>query len=350
MGKKCKCGKEVFTEVYIAGEDLSSPVCIDCLEQLIKDNKVYWCIYHRRYELYEEGKLTHMAKIKNTRGLICDCISYQFMICRECGELAYEDDICNEICRDCMKEKDVENTNIGGYHNQHDFPKKLYGNPLNGIFFGLEIESEYSLDSSLNEDEEVSFQDERPSIEKMFSESTRTLCCFERDGSLEDGFETITNPLSYEFMKNNGIIEQITSELKKIMYVSDRCGLHIHVTKTDEVVKKLPQIIMFLENNKKDVIDFCGRETPYAEFYTYKDKKIDTRIANEIIFSSESFGRRRMINLTNKDTIEFRGFKGTLDANRIYKYIEFILALLETDINENTTFKDLVIPDLLNHA
>ena len=57
-----------------------------------------------------------------------------------------------------------------------------------------------------------------------------------------------------------------------------------------------------------------------------------------------------MINLTNKDTIEFRGFKGTLDADRIYKYIEFILALLETDINENTTFTDLTIPDLLNHA
>lgn len=61
--------------------------------------------------------------MKNSRGLICDCISYQFMICCECGELAYEEDICSEICRDCMKEKDVINTNIGGYHNQHDFPK-----------------------------------------------------------------------------------------------------------------------------------------------------------------------------------------------------------------------------------
>ena len=341
MIEKCKCGKEVFTEIYIAGEDYSSPVCIDCLEQLIKDNKVYWCIYHKRYELYEEGKPTHIAKIKNSRGLICDCISYQFRICHECGDLAYEEDIYAGICRDCIKEKDCENTNIGGYHNQHDFPKKLYGNPSNGIFFGLEIESEYSLDSS---------QDKIPSIEEMFSESTRTLCCFERDGSLENGFETITNPLSYEFMKNNKIIEQITSELKKTMYTSNRCGLHIHVTKTNEVIKKLPQIILFLENNKKDVIDFCGRETPYAEFYTYKDKKIDTRIANEIIFNSESFGRRRMINLTNKDTIEFRGFKGTLEADRIYKCIEFILTLLETDINENTTFTDLTIPDLLNHA
>ncbi len=343
MTEKCKCGKEVFTKIYIAGEDYSSPVCIDCLEQLIKDNKIYWCIYHKRYELYEEGKPTHIAKIKNSRGLICDCISYQFRICHECGDLTYEEDIYAEMCRDCMKEKDCENTNIGGYHNQHDFPKKLYGNPSNGIFFGLEIESEYSLDSPL-------FQDKVPSIEEIFSESTRTLCCFERDGSLENGFETITNPLSYEFMKNNGIIEQITSELKKAMHTSDRCGLHIHITKTNEVIKKLPQIILFLENNKKDVIDFCGRETPYAEFYTYKDKKIDTRIANEIIFNSESFGRRRMINLTNKDTIEFRGFRGTLDADRIYKYIEFILALLETDINENTTFKDLTIPDLLNHA
>ena len=348
--KKCKCGNRIFTKIYIAGEDSSSPVCIDCLEELVRDNKVYWCIYHKRYELYEEGKPTHIAKMGNSRGLICDCITYQFIICGECGELTYEEDVYDVICKDCMQEKDVENIDVGCYHNKHDFPKKFYGNPSNGIFFGLEIESEYFLDSPSFRSEGIFFQDERPSIDEMFSESTRTLCCFERDGSLDDGFETITNPLSYEFMKNNRIIEQITSELEKVMYTSNRCGLHIHVTKTDEVIKKLPQIIMFLENNKKDVIDFCGRETSYAEFYTYKDKKINTRIANEIIFGSESFGRRRMINLTNKDTIEFRGFKGTLDADRIYKYIEFILALLEIDINENTTFKDLTIPDLLNHA
>ena len=31
-------------------------------------------------------------------------------------------------------------------------------------------------------------------------------------------------------------------------------------------------------------------------------------------------------------------------------YPEITVDYIETDINENTTFKDLVIPDLLNHA
>ena len=162
-------------------------------------------------------------------------------------------------------------------------PKIFHGNPANGIYFGLEIESEYA-------------RFPHSHITDIASLDTRRLCFFERDSSLDDGFETITHPMSYEFMRNNNIIEKIISDLKKHMITTDTCGLHIHVTKTKEVINKLPQIIMFLENNKEDVIDFCGRISNYAEFYTCNDVKINPYIANEIVFGAKSFGRRRMIN------------------------------------------------------
>lgn len=38
---KCKCGKEVFTEIHINRRGLSSSVCIDCLEKLIKENTTF---------------------------------------------------------------------------------------------------------------------------------------------------------------------------------------------------------------------------------------------------------------------------------------------------------------------
>ncbi len=339
MSKKCDCcGKEQFTIVKGTGSrrGLSSSVCIDCLEELIKMNKVYWCIYHNRYEYYEKDSPIHKTKINNRSGWICDSAAKgnMFHKCKECGDLTYKKDLYQGFCKKCASQYEIESRVVCSYHNSHSLPNKFHGNPSNGIYFGLEIESEYK-------------NFDHPSIVDMTSLETRRICYFERDGSLDDGFETITHPLSYEFMRNNHIVEKITSDLKQYMVATSNCGLHIHVSKTDEVAKKLPQIIMFLENNKEDVINFCGRKSEYANFYTYENKKINSHIANEIIFNSDSFGRRRMINLTNKDTIEFRGFAGTLEAKKIYKYINFIITLLETNIDENTTFNDLSIPDLL---
>ena len=335
--RKCKCGKEVFTEIHINRRGLSSSVCIDCLEKLIKENKVYWCIFHKAYEYYEDLPI-YEAEIEGKEGYICkQARDYSFRECKGCGKLTFDEELYQGYCKECVQEFEIQSDEIECYHSSHDMPKIFHGNPTNGIYFGLEIESEY-------------IEVNPPHITDIASLDTRRLCFFEKDSSLGYGFETITHPMSYEFMRNNNVIEKIISDLKKHMTTTDTCGLHIHVTKTKEVIDKLPQIIMFLENNKEDVIDFCGRISNYAEFYTRKDIKINPYIANEIIFGSKFFGRRRMINLTNKDTIEFRGFKGTLDAKRIYTYIEFILALLETDINENTTFNDLSIPDLLNHA
>ena len=328
------CGKEEnrYEMVKLNGEWF----CVDCL-----DERYFYCEEHRDYEPIE-NRVEITDVYDNCRVMCQEAFDENYITCDECGrpmrkgdEYVMGDDV---LCSHCYEERKV----IKYYHYHHGQELHFHGTPSNGIFFGLEIESERDYDCDLDRNLIALSVQDKVGSDKVY---------FEEDGSLDDGFETITYPMSYEFMRNNFVVEDILGTLRdNEMYASDRCGLHIHVTKTDEVVKKLPQIIMFLENNKKDVIDFCGRETSYAEFYTYKDKKIDTRIANEIIFGSESFGRRRMINLTNKDTIEFRGFKGTLDANRIYKYIEFILTLLETDINENTTFKDLTIPDLLNHA
>ena len=132
------------------------------------------------------------------------------------------------------------------------------------------------------------------------------------------------------------------------MYVSDRCGLHIHVTKTDEVVKAMPLILSFLESNKNDIVDFSRRTydsfTEWCDFYT-EENLLTAYEAERICLRPQ--GRRHMcINFTNEHTIEFRCFAGTLDAKRVYGYIEFILALIENiehlfSITERPTFKDL---------
>ena len=132
------------------------------------------------------------------------------------------------------------------------------------------------------------------------------------------------------------------------MWASERCGLHIHVSKTDEVARKMPLILSFLESNKEELIKF-SRRTSYSfhewcEFYTSEDL-LTAYEAERICLRPQ--GRRHMcINFTNEHTIEFRCFAGTLDAKRVYGYIEFILALLENieelfSISNKPTFKEL---------
>ena len=150
-------------------------------------------------------------------------------------------------------------------------------------------------------------------------------------------------------MRNNFVVEDILETLRgNEMYASDRCGLHIHVTKTDEVVKAMPLILSFLESNKNDIVDFSRRTydsfTEWCDFYT-EENLLTAYEAERICLRPQ--GRRHMcINFTNEHTIEFRCFAGTLDAKRVYGYIEFILALVENiehlfSITESPTFKDL---------
>ena len=334
MEKCSNCGAKKFTAIsYSDGGNPPSFVCFECLEKLIQEDKVFWCFGHERFEFKTTD--THKIKVKDEYGLVCDNAYHSGIckVCDICGELTLASEMVYEtICSDCINEPHVrvQCSEILFYHRSHKFPRKFFGNPVNGIYFGLEIESEFKsekIDYGL----------------KNINEEIKFLCNFEEDGSLEYGFETITHPMSYEFMKNNQVVENIMNELEKDMCISERCGLHIHVTRTEEVERKIPKILMFIENNREDMIRFCERESRYAKFYSNENKSINLDIANAILYNSNSFDRYRILNIQNSSTIEFRGFKGTLDADKVYKYIEFILTLLETDINENTTFNDLPI-------
>lgn len=337
MNHKCTCGKELKEyngfSIYDNIKYRYIDLCSKCFMEQINTKDIYYCEYHRRFEIHDKRE----AYIREKRGYVCQSAydmlkdDYDYSICEECGIL-FNNDARTNLCNDCSDNNIVRIAErVECYHNSKKYKPVFYGNPINGIYFGMEIESEYK--NPVSEDNLIA----------SYPQRMREICDFERDGSLCNGFETITSPLSYEFIKNNDIIQEITSELKEDMKISSRCGLHIHVTKTDKVIEKLPYLIMFFENNKQDIKRLAQRNYGhYCETYVGREEKINLEEANLIIDLRKVAERYRTINLMNENTIEFRVFKGTLSPKRIISYIQFILTLLEMDINEDTNFQDLV--------
>ena len=326
------CGKEEnrYEMVKLNGEWF----CVECL-----DKKYFYCEEHRDYEPVE-NRVQFTDVYGNEREMCQEAFDEYYIICDDCGSPMRRGDGYtmgdNYLCSNCYEERKV----IKHYHYHHGQDLYFHGNPSNGIYFGLEIESEREYDCDLDRNYIAS------SVRDVVGSN---IVYFEEDGSLDDGFETITYPMSYEFIRNNHVVEDIVGTLSdNEMCASERCGLHIHVSKTDEVAKKMPLILAFLESNKDEIIKFSRRTYDsfheWCDFYTDEDL-LTAYEAERICLRPQ--GRRHMcINFTNEHTIEFRCFAGTLNAKRVYGYIEFILALIENitelfDTSDKPTFKDL---------
>ena len=164
----------------------------------------------------------------------------------------------------------------------------------------------------------------------------------ERDGSLNYGFELITQPHTYEkLLKTLKVVEEIPNVSAK----SSRCGMHVHISKKafkEELEQgTLILICMHLQNyfkkfSERKSYDFCRL---YLRGATFSD--IDSW---NKVFSNRS-ERRMFINLTNSQTVEFRIFQGSTDYKNIVANVQMVIILqklvrnilLELGIDFNTS-------------
>ena len=154
------------------------------------------------------------------------------------------------------------------------------------------------------------------------------------DGSLDDGFEIVTHPLTLDYHKNEMPWQAIVDRAKALGYTSHQagtCGLHVHVNRNafgetearqDAVIAR---ILFFFEKNWEELLKF-SRRTQYqldqwAARYGYKDQPKELL---DHAKKSAHAGRYTSVNLTNKNTIEFRIFRGTLKYNTLIATLQLL--------------------------
>lgn len=145
---------------------------------------------------------------------------------------------------------------------------------------------------------------------------------FERDGSLNSGFEMITNPSSlpalrdtFQFLNNPDLVRPLRS------HATRTCGLHVHVSRAGLTNLNVSRAVLFVNDMaNQDFISALARR--YNTGYCLVAPK-----SLETAHLSQS--RYEAVNLTGRHTLEFRVFRGSLKYEAVIAALEFCHALME---------------------
>ena len=290
-------------------------ICHSC-----KKTKYRTCLHcdslHRKNEFI-------LTDINNKRTLVCGKCASKIVECH-CGNhyISGLSGRC-EICSD-------SETNIMPY-NYVPKPKffKVEGEK-NPIYFGLEIEVDKGGKSN--------------NMANYVVKSTKENTYVVSDGSLDDGFEIVTHPMSKKYLFNflDYCEDNTFKKLIERGYQSeetDTCGLHIHIDRCFDSCY-LDDFYRILYANKETVINLTRRD----------DREINRW--SKIIHPSDyddfedylSDDKYVALNILHSKTYEFRAPKGSLEADVIksqVELLEFLIELTKSDLDsDNYYFKD----------
>ena len=216
----------------------------------------------------------------NTDVPLCeDCRDRHYTICDRCGELVHVDDIFRDSCDDdelCWScyEKRQNNRTIRSY----DFKPRpiFYGE--GSRYFGIELE----LDGGGEDDWRAA------EILAEANSDGRDLIYAKHDGSLSNGFEIVSHPMSLAFHARDMPWEAVLERSKDLGYRShqtDTCGLHVHVSRAafgeskEEQEAAIARVLYFVERNWAELLRFSRRTQrkmdQWAARYGYRDHPKD---------------------------------------------------------------------------
>lgn len=261
------------------------------------------------------------------------------IFCKECAsKLVYtECPACGKKMIDTGKERlcgDCEPyyCGINGYH--HGPSLRFWGDENKMFGMELEVDDGDCDDNYMNAAE----------VNRIMK--YHTYCC--HDGSLNSGFEIITHPHTYK-----GMMELPWEEMCRYLIENDwrghdtsTAGMHIHISrKAFKDEDAISRFILFFENNWEFCKIFSRRNSvkirtwaaPYLA--STENNIIPVKYTKDQVDKAKSGrDRRHCVNLTNRNTVEVRLFRSSLNPNTIRATLE--LVNLVVDQANSITDKD----------
>lgn len=263
-----------------------------------------------------------------------DCYSENFSSCDNCGNIFHRDDMNyheeseTDLCDDCYNEAKKKNKNIKSY-NYKPCPV-FFGNSSAYLGFELEVDKGNDCDETAE------------SIENEF-------CYFKEDGSLNEGFEIVSHPCSFEYLKNQkDVFKSMFATLREnsfLSYDTDTCGMHVHISKSVFTTWHLYRFLKFFKENRRFITRISQRKIENLNRWANIDDESfsESEIYNKAKEKNTNCSRYQAINLNNSKTVEIRIFRGTLNIDSFYKNLEFVQALFE--YTQKTSTEKICIED-----
>lgn len=257
------------------------------------------------------------------------------------------DDEDKRLCPTCRKREFIT--------PYHSFSPKItfhkLDNENDNLFFGVELEV----------DDGGEVNENARDVMRILNENSRFTYC-SHDGSLDDGFEIITQPATIEYHKSlEKTYRKAFKHLLKKGYRShdtSTCGIHVHFSRdyyAENEEDNIAKLLYLVEKFWDEIVVFSRRDYRTLERYA---KKIDAD-ANEFIRvwnkKDHHSGHYYAVNISNPNTIELRMFKGTLNYDTYIAIIEFVNSIVriakEKTVSElqRLEFKEILTPLCLEY-
>lgn len=331
---KCEHCDEWINEHY------DNYICVDGTYFCCDD-----CAYEEGYRqcdecyewVYEDNIYTDWEE---NRRICTNCVEDSYYYCADCGYVVHESDaiyINDEwYCPSCAENVEEHETerqeHVCDYHHygSNYWQPRFFNDTSNDNLFGIELEVENQ--KQLITNNEI--------VKKICEIDKNEVFVFEHDGSLNSGFEIISNPcsLNYWYSKENEL-KEIFEKLSNSGFSShdtDTCGLHIHFSRNYVNSEIIGRILYLFEKFKNYLVMFSRRKIDrinrWASFMNVdtKDLSLDYVKSNQ-----DNCNRYKAVNLTNNKTIEIRIFKGTLKFESFMACIELVNNIVEMAKNMN---------------
>ncbi|MBQ9346379.1 MAG: amidoligase family protein [Oscillibacter sp.] len=333
MGEKiCACGHcdRVFPLSELTYLD-SQPLCESCLDE---ETVVCQDCGRRVWHDEDAGSDGHP--------LCSSCFDNNYTRCTACGRLlSYEDaeyaendtEEENPYCANCCP--DGGECGIRSY----DFKPVPVFHGDGPRYLGVELEIDEGGESNEN----------AAKIMDIGNAEAEHLYC-KRDGSLQCGFEIVTHPCSLEYHLTKFPWPDVLRQAVRMGYTShqaETCGLHVHVSRDsfgDTAFQQdaaIARVLYFFEKHWGELLKFSRRTQSQLERWAYRYGLKEHPI--EILDHAKA-GRSRYccVNLTNRDTIEFRLFRGTLKLNNVLATLQFVNRVCDVAVSmSDQQMKDL---------
>ena len=303
------------------------------------------------------GRDHPLSELKEFDGvLLCEsCWNSETIVCSQCGERIWLDDnegssetpLCGQCferfyttCVDCgrtIHQDDAYYIDEDDYdarcytchcrHADHRVIHDYYYKPepifygKGSRFFGVELEIDGAGESNANAAKIVEI-----------ANCNQELVYIKHDGSLNDGLEIVTHPMTLDFHLHQMRWAALLDKAKAMGYrshLANTCGLHIHVNRTafgeteEDQEAVIGRILYFFEKHWEELLKFSRRTkkqlSRWAERYGLRE--YPHQVLDEAKGSHE---RYTAVNLMNRYTIEIRLFRGTLKLNTIFAVLQLV--------------------------
>ena len=312
------CGRVIpFGDAYyVETGDGTQCFCPDCIDTLC-----FRCPDCDTYHLNEEYHIEYRHQT------ICNYCSSDYYFCDRCERYVYYENYNTDrdCCYDCQNEI---NTGVEDYHQNDDWEFIGECKPSwKGLWRGLGIELE------IDRDEKDAYTEKRTvsQIRDIYDNLK-----FEYDGSLEYGFEIITQPHTVDEFYNIDW-EAILAACKRNGYLSHsapRCGLHIHFSRAmfgsseRRQAGNISKLINFFEAYWDDILKISRRTQKQADEYARRYGVTDINDVKKL-GKSKNEGRYYAVNNSNRDTVEIRIMRGTLNIRTFLACIDFCITIVK---------------------